>query len=109
MVLDLKGFLNGAERRLMIDTFLDFSGEEYGGEKIFPQPVHVVGTVFDKAEVTRLVLECTVTVEKPCDRCGRHADRLCGWAGPQEKAAPAGARKMDVMERRGNSLRLHGL
>ena len=71
MVLDLKGFLNGAERRLMIDTFLDFSGEEYAGEKIFPQPVHVVGTVFNKAEVTRLVLECTVTVEKPCDRCGR--------------------------------------
>ncbi len=73
MVLDLKGFLIGGDREIEIKTDLDFSEEEYGGEKLFPTPVSVVGKVFNKADVTSLQITCTVSVEKPCDRCGKLA------------------------------------
>lgn len=73
MVLDLKGFLNGGDREIEINTDLDFSGEEYGGERLFPQPVSVTGKVFNKADVSNLQLTCKVQVEKPCDRCGQLA------------------------------------
>ena len=71
MVLDLKGFFNGGNRELEINTELDFSSEEYGGECIFPSPVFVTGKVSNKADVTHIDLVCKVKVEKCCDRCGR--------------------------------------
>ena len=71
MVLDLKGFFNGGNRELEINTELDFSNEEYGGECIFPTPVSVIGKVSNKADVTHIDLVCRVSVEKCCDRCGR--------------------------------------
>lgn len=71
MVLDLKGFFNGGNREIKINTDLDFSGEEYGGEYIFPTPVCVSGSVSNKADVTHVNLTCKVQVEKSCDRCGK--------------------------------------
>lgn len=70
MVLDLKGFINGGMRTLSVDTVLDFTGEEYCLGRPFRQPVHVVGTITNKAEVTRLLLNFSVEVAMPCDRCG---------------------------------------
>lgn len=71
MVLDLKGFFNGGDRELKINTNIDFSGEEYGGEVIFPKPVSVSGSVSNKADVTHIDLTCNVEVNKSCDRCGK--------------------------------------
>lgn len=71
MVLDLKGFFNCGNRELKIETELDFSKEEYGGEYIFPTPVSVVGKVSNNADVTHIDLVCKVFVEKSCDRCGK--------------------------------------
>ncbi len=73
MVLDLKSFLCGGDREFEIHTELDFSGEEYGGDRLFPKPVSVNGKIFNKADVTRLQLNCVVAVQKPCDRCGNIA------------------------------------
>ena len=70
MVLELKSFFNGGNRELKIETELDFSGEEYGGEYIFPTPVLVSGKISNKADVTHIDLTCKVQVEKSCDRCG---------------------------------------
>ena len=75
MVLDLKGFFNGGNRELKIDTELDFSKEEYGGEYIFPTPISVVGKVSNKADVTHIDLICKVKVKKSCDRCGCLAEK----------------------------------
>lgn len=71
MVLDLKGFFNGGDRELKINTDLDFSAEEYGGETIFQNPVSVSGSVLNKADVTHIDLTCDVEVNKSCDRCGK--------------------------------------
>ena len=71
MVLDLKGFFNGGNREFKIETELDFSGEEYGGEHIFPKPVSVIGKISNKADVTHIDLVCKVPMEKSCDRCGK--------------------------------------
>ncbi len=71
MVLDLKGFLNGGNREIEINNSFDFTGEEYLGEALFPELVKVVGKVSNKADVSRIQLECVVTVSKPCDRCGK--------------------------------------
>ncbi len=71
MVLNLKGFLNGGDRTINIDTFLDFTKEEYGGVTLFAKPTKVVGKVVNKADVTELSLMCDVTLNKPCDRCGK--------------------------------------
>lgn len=71
MVLDLKGFFNGGNRGFRIETELDFSGEEYGGECIFPEPVSVVGKISNKADVTHIDLVCNVKISKSCDRCGK--------------------------------------
>ena len=70
MVLELKSFFNGGNRELKIETELDFSGEEYGGEYIFPTPVLVSGKISNKADVAHIDLTCKVQVEKSCDRCG---------------------------------------
>ena len=71
MVLDLKGFFNGGNREFKIETELDFSGEEYGGEHIFPKPVAVIGKISNKADVTHIDLVCKVPIVKSCDRCGK--------------------------------------
>lgn len=76
MVLDLKGFFNGGNRELKIETELDFSGEEYGGENIFPKPVSVIGMVSNKADVTHIDLVCNVLVSKSCDRCGKLTEKV---------------------------------
>ena len=73
MVLELKGFFNGGNRELKIETELDFSGEEYGGEYIFTTPVLVSGKISNKADVTHIDLICKVQIEKSCDRCGTKA------------------------------------
>ena len=70
MVLNLKGLLNGDSKEILISTVLDFSNEEYSGEKQFTQPVEVKGKVFNRAGVTELSVTAKVTVSKPCDRCG---------------------------------------
>lgn len=70
MVLELKGFFNGGNRELKIETELDFSGEEYGGEYIFLSPVLVSGKISNKADVTHIDLICKVKIQKSCDRCG---------------------------------------
>ncbi len=70
MVLNLKGLLSGDAKAISVDTVLDFTGEEYSGEKPFGKPVKVTGNVTNRADVTELSLLCTVTVIKPCDRCG---------------------------------------
>lgn len=70
MVLDLKGFLNGGNREIEINTSFDFSSEEYLGDVLFTEPVKVAGKVSNKADVSRIELTCDVTVHKPCDRCG---------------------------------------
>ena len=72
MVLDLKGFINGGARTLAVDATLDYTGEEYYGCHPFCQPVRVVGSVTNKAEVTRLLLSFSVQVCMPCDRCGEN-------------------------------------
>lgn len=71
MVINLKGLLNGDDKVVSVDTFLDFTSEEYAGEKLFSKPTAVTGKIFNKAGVTELSLTCSVTVEKPCDRCGK--------------------------------------
>lgn len=71
MVLELKGFFNGGDRELKINTNLDFSTEEYGGEFIFQSPVSVNGLVSNKADVTHIDLTCDFKVFKSCDRCGK--------------------------------------
>lgn len=75
MVIDLKGFLNGGNREIEINTVFDFSNEEYCGEVLFPQPVKAVGKVSNKADVSRIELTLNVWVEKPCDRCGQTAGK----------------------------------
>ena len=70
MVLNLKGLLNGDGKAIEVNTVLDFTNEEFSGEKPFAKPVSVIGKVLNKAGVTELSLECNVTVKKPCDRCG---------------------------------------
>lgn len=75
MVLDLKGFFNGGDRELKIDTNMDFSNEEFGGEIIFPNPVSVNGAVSNKADVTHIDLTCKVAVFKSCDRCGKPTEK----------------------------------
>ena len=75
MVLELKGFFNGGNRELKIETELDFSGEEYGGEYIFPHPVLVSGKISNKADVTHIDLICKVIVKKSCDRCGEQVEK----------------------------------
>lgn len=59
-----------------VNAFLDFSEEVYAGEKIFAKPVEVVGKVVNRADVTELLLNCNVTVEKPCDRCGKNTNKV---------------------------------
>ena len=71
MVLDFKGFFNGGIREFKIETELDFSGEEYGGEHILPKPVAVFGKISNKADVTHIDLVCKVPIVKSCDRCGK--------------------------------------
>lgn len=71
MVLNLKGFLNGGDRSVNINTVLDFTKEEYAGSMLFAEPTAVVGKVINKADVTELSLVCDVAVNKPCDRCGK--------------------------------------
>ncbi len=75
MVLDLKRFLNGGVESLDIATSLDYTDEEYLGEKLFAKPVLVTGKVFNRADVTRLSLNLVVLVKKPCDRCGKETER----------------------------------
>ncbi len=75
MVLDLKGFINGGARTLAVDATLDYTVEEYYGCHPFKQPVRVVGSVTNKAEVTRLLLHFPVQVFLPCDRCGRDTEK----------------------------------
>ena len=70
MILDLKGFFCGGNQEVKIDTDFDFSAEEYGGEFLFPKPVHIVGTISNKADVTHIELDCSMEIEKVCDRCG---------------------------------------
>ena len=71
MVLNLKGFLNGGNRVIDINTTLDFTNEEFSGVRLFAKPTAVVGKVVNKADVTELSLVCSVTINKPCDRCGK--------------------------------------
>ncbi len=75
MILDLKGYLNSSNRCLDIDTAFDFSGECYMGVFPFKNPVKVRGSVSNKADITKLELNCTVVINMPCDRCGTDTEK----------------------------------
>lgn len=70
MVINLKGLINGDSKVIPVNAELDFTNEEYAGEKLLSKPVIVSGEIRNKADVTELLLNCDVVVNKPCDRCG---------------------------------------
>ena len=71
MLIDVKPILHtpGSQRTFRFE--LDLSDMEFGGRYPISRPVIVEGAVRNRAELLRLELTASTTLDAVCDRCGR--------------------------------------
>lgn len=70
MILDLRSlFLNDGES-LPVECRFDLSELDFYGYKPLRSPVGVKGSVFSRAGIVTLSVECDCEYTAPCDRCG---------------------------------------
>ena len=69
MLLQLRPLFMGEISSLAVDENLDFSNEEFNGQKPFKTPVNVKGTVTASADVVLLRAEISFVYDGVCDRC----------------------------------------
>ena len=71
MVLDLRSlFLNDGQSR-PLDCRFDLSEVEFFGGYPLKSPVTVKGSVYSRAGIVTLSVECDCEYTAPCDRCGQ--------------------------------------
>ncbi|MBR6533676.1 MAG: DUF177 domain-containing protein [Clostridia bacterium] len=71
MIIDLKSIFVNDNASLPVDYLLDLSDTEYAGQYPLKKPVHLVGSVSNKASLVRLCAKIVFEYEAPCDRCGK--------------------------------------
>ena len=69
MLLSLKQLFEVVGESQPLDFSLDLPDCELGGVKLFPQPVSVKGSVFNRAGIVTLQATCDMTMHLVCDRC----------------------------------------
>ena len=69
MLLSLKQLFEVGGESQPLDFSLDLPDCELGGVKLFPQPVSVKGSVFNRAGIVTLQATCDMTMHLVCDRC----------------------------------------
>ena len=73
MVLDLRSlFVNDGQSR-PLDCRFDLSEVEFFGQYPLKSPVSVKGSVFSRAGIVTLSVQCDCEYTAPCDRCGNTA------------------------------------
>ena len=77
MILDLKGLFSGRVKSQDINIELDMSDTEYYGNFPVKEPVKVIGSVFNKADVVNLKLNVAYDYSAPCDRCSVETVSRC--------------------------------
>ena len=71
MLIDVKPILHTPGSQRMFRFELDLSDMEFGGRYPISRPVIVEGAVRNRAELLRLELTASTTLDAVCDRCGR--------------------------------------
>ena len=73
MVLDLRSlFVNDGQSR-PLDCRFDLSEVEFFGQYPLKSPVLVKGSIFSRAGIVTLSVQCDCEYTAPCDRCGNTA------------------------------------
>ena len=71
MILDLKSIFISEGASLPVDFELDMQDMEFSGICPIKKPVVVNGSVFNRAGIVTVLLNCAVEFSAPCDRCGK--------------------------------------
>lgn len=71
MILDLKSIFISEGASLPVDFELDMQDMDFSGICPIKKPVRVNGSVFNRAGIVTVSLNCAVEFSAPCDRCGK--------------------------------------